>query len=154
MHHWRSARVASDPFLPSREEAPPSLRELWKVPMHGVYAPPDPTFLLGLQPGVPVLCSEPGGCSHLHVPGQRDLLPLHRGRGRRGLLRRQALLVLPGQLLRTLVLHGRPLPRPALPGLLSASHGPGQTGTEVLRQRQQARLPLQELARWIKHPGL
>ena len=97
-----------------------------------MYAPPNLTLLLGLQPGIPVLRPEPGGHGHLHVPGQRDLLPLHRGRGRRGLLRRQALLVLPSQLLRALVLHGRPLRRPALPGLLPASRGPGQTGTEVL----------------------
>lgn len=79
MHHWSPAGVGADPFLPGREEAPPSLRALQEMQMHGVYAPPNPTVLLGLQPGVPVLCSEPGGYSHLHVPGQRDLLPLHRG---------------------------------------------------------------------------
>lgn len=64
--------------------------------MHGVYAPPNLTLLLGLQPGVPVLCAEPGGHGDLHVPGQRDLLPLRRRRGRRRLLRGQALLVFPG----------------------------------------------------------
>lgn len=112
--------------------------------MHGVHAPAGTALVLGVPPGVSVLRPKPGGRRHLHVPGQGRLLPLRRGRGRRGgLVRRPAVLVRAGAALRPLVLHGGALASPALPVVLPARRGLRQTLAEVLRRSQAPGLPLQ-----------
>lgn len=102
--------------------------------------------MLGVQPGVLVLSPEPGGLSHLHVPSQRRLLPLHRGRGRGRLVRRQAVFLLALKLLRTVVLHGGRFTRPAMPYVLSACRGLCQALAEMLRQPQPPGLQMQKCA--------
>lgn len=120
------------------------MRQVWKVQVHGVYAAPDPSLVLGVQPGVFVLSPEPGGLSHLHVPSQRRVLPLHRGRGRGRLLRRQAVFLFTLKLLRTLVLHGGHITCAAMPYVLFARRGLCQALTEMLRQPQTPGLPMQK----------